>query len=102
MNLNTEHQSSFYREIIERLTGVRSKEHRLELFYGSLVSLLIALAVILSAVVLEQIVLFETTGRTILFLIVSILLLAGIGLFVAKPLLRLFGMLKSETITPLQ
>ncbi|MBI3189455.1 MAG: hypothetical protein HYZ33_02285, partial [Ignavibacteriales bacterium] len=88
--------STFYTEILQRLSGVRSKEHRLELFYGSLVSLLIALAVILTAVVLEQIVLFETTGRTILFLIVSILILTGIGLFVAKPLLRLLGILKSE------
>ncbi len=90
------HQSNFYNEILQRLSGVRSKEHLLGLFYGTLVTLLIFLSAFLSVIVLEQIFSFETTGRTILVSVFSLLVLGSFGLFVAKPLLRLLGVLKSE------
>ncbi|TAK60252.1 MAG: hypothetical protein EPO24_06835 [Bacteroidetes bacterium] len=96
MSLNNEHQSKFYNEIIERLQSVRGKEHRLQMFYGALVTLLISFSAFLAAIILEQIFSFETTGRTLLAVIVSVVVLGATGVFSLRPLLRLLGLLKPE------
>lgn len=88
--------STFYTEILKRLDGVRKKEQRLSLFYGSLATLLLAIAVILLAIVLEEVVQFGTVGRTVLFGLAALTVAASIGWFMIRPLLYLFGVLKSE------
>ncbi len=97
MNNDLQQQSSFYREITQRLSGVRSKEHQNALFYGIIATFLVAVIASLIAVIIEQLASFETTGRTIVVSLVSLICVGAIGVFIAPPLLRLFGILTSES-----
>ena len=96
MNNDVHQQSSFYKEITQRLSGVRAKEHRNALFYGIIATFIVTVIASLIAVIIEQLASFDTTGRTIVVVIVSVITAGSIGVFVAPPLLRLFGILSSE------
>ena len=76
------HTSKFYSEILERLNGVRRKQHNIALVYGALATLLIAFATLLIAIALEGVFSFGTLGRTILFTVVTLAISGAASWFV--------------------
>jgi len=88
--------SILYSEILQRIKGVRKKEQRLALFYGTLATLLIAIVVLLLAIVVEEVALFGTVGRALLFGFAALSISLSAGWFIVRPLLYSFGILKSE------
>ncbi len=94
--VNSSDQSGLYSDITARLQAVRRKEHKLSMLYGGLITLLIALALVLAVVIIEQIAMFAPTGRTVLVSIVFVMLVGSLTVFVVRPLLRLLGILQSE------
>src|SRR5260370_41317068 len=96
-----EQPSQFYAEILGRLARVRGKRNRLSLLYGSLVTILVALALVLVVIVLEEIFSFNVLGRTLLMVASSAGIAASLVWFVIRPLLRSLGILKSDDNTSL-
>ncbi|MBI1803252.1 MAG: hypothetical protein HY033_04190 [Ignavibacteriae bacterium] len=92
----TEHLSTFHYEIVRRLSGVRRKENNLSLFYGALTTILSVLVLLFFVVILEGFFSFGMIGRAILFVSAAFGIAAAIGWFLVRPLLRLFGILRSD------
>ena len=87
--------SKFYSEILVRLDGVRKKEHYLALVYGIMAVILITIILLLLVSLVEGILSFGTLGRSILFTITLIGIIGSIGWLIVRPLLYVFGLLKS-------
>ena len=87
--------SKFYSEILERLNGVRRKEHRLALLHGAMATLLLAILLLLLAIVVEGIFSFDISGRIVLFASTAIGLVVSISIFIVRPILFMTGVLKS-------
>ncbi len=83
-----EHSSS-YSEILRRLEEVYKKQNLVSLLYGLFAALLVAIVLFLIAVVSEQLMTFNTTGRTILFGMVALGVVASSSFFVVRPVLSL-------------
>ncbi len=88
--------STLYSEILRRLAAARKKENSLALLYGAMTAFLISILLILIIVVLDQIFLLNSFGRTILFVAGAIGIVASIAFFCGRPLLRVAGILKSS------
>lgn len=91
-----EQTSALYTEILRRLNAVLKKENRLSLLYGALAWAMSAIALAFFSILLERVVHFGPLGRTIVFLLSAIGIAASFGWFVARPLLRLTGVLRSR------
>src|SRR5689334_8442662 len=93
--MQPQHPSSLYSDILRRIASVRGKENRLALLYGALAAMMICLLILLAAVLVEEIFSFGTPGRTAVFAVAAAGMLASLCWFVARPLLRFTGILKS-------
>jgi hypothetical protein len=89
--------SKFYTEILERLDGVRRKQHRIALVYGILATLLISFTILLIAVALEGLFSFGTFGRTILFATVTLMIGSAAIWFIVRPVLSMMGMFAQQS-----
>lgn len=93
----SERTPKIFSELINRLNLVRKKENTSSLLYGVLFSALIIVAAVVLAVLIEQIFYLPIPARTIIF---WLLVVAAVGLFawfVARPLLKLAGILPNES-----
>jgi hypothetical protein len=89
--------SPLYSEILSRIAAVRSRENRVELTYGLLVSSIVAVLLVVSVVILEQLFSFGVIGRTILAAI-AVAGIAGVIAWLAGPaLLRLSGLSRARS-----
>ena len=92
-----EQTSPRYRDLLERLAGVRRKRNALALAAGSLVWLLASLALLTAVIILDQLFAFGPVGRTIL-VVAGILGSGGVFLwFAARPLLVAAGIVASDS-----
>lgn len=98
---NSEHTSTLYQEIVQRLNAVQKKQQKIALLNGVLITAVVTLVLIVDAVILERAFSLNVIGRTILFL----LLVLGIGAcavwYLGVPLLRILGLLPSRSIDAL-
>lgn len=88
-----------YDDILTRLRAVRGKSHRVAMFYGALLTMLVGIVLTLVAIVLEQVFAFGIVGRTVLFLLTGIGTLLFALWYFGRPFLRLIGVLQSEDET---
>ncbi len=97
MTTEQSHTSSLYSEILQRLARVRNKRYRFLLFYGLLATILLAVILVVIAIVIEQLFALNTFGRTIIVFMTGVPILTSLGWLVVRPLLRLLGILKTES-----
>lgn len=92
-----EQHSVFYAEILRRLRGVRSRESRLDLLYGAMASVFLILALLLVMILAGELVPLNVWERTLLAAVSIAGIAAAIAWFIVRPLLRLSGILKTDT-----
>jgi len=89
--------SKIYGEITSRLAASRKKENIAELIGGTLLSAFVLTGLLLIALLLEEALYLGTVPRTIIFFLLLLLGSSLILWLVARPALRLFGILSNES-----
>lgn len=88
---------NIYFEIRARLAAAKRKENIVALANGLVYSALVVLAIDLAVVVSEEALYFSALIRTILFWSVVVVTFALVAIHIVRPLLRLAGILKSDS-----
>ena len=93
----TQVTSKIYGEITSRLAASRKKENIAELIGGTLLSAFVLTGLLLLALLLEEALYLGTVPRTMIFFLLLLLGSSLILWLVARPALRLFGILSNES-----
>ncbi|MBI3765619.1 MAG: hypothetical protein HY277_03845, partial [Ignavibacteriales bacterium] len=93
--------STFYKEILRRLDGVRKKENRFALLYGALTTFLISVGLIIIIIFLEEVFSFGTLVRTFLFTTGALVIVGALVWYILRPLLYVVNILKSANASSL-
>jgi hypothetical protein len=86
---------SYYGEILERIRNVRRREQRMALLNGLLLAVISSIGAVLSVVLAEQIFAFGVTGRTLLAVAASAVVIGSAAWFAGRPLCVIAGILRS-------
>lgn len=96
-----ENTSHFHQELLTKLDAVRRKENRQSLLYGTLAVAMVVIILPLAAVLLEEIFLFGTLGRTLLAIGIAAAIALSAAWFIARPLLRIVRVLPRSSYSSL-